>query len=532
MGSTALNPFVVGSAISDSAGHGFFGREKIFSFVLSALNSVHRPPILLLGQRRIGKSSVLRQLPAHLPTEYHCIYFDLQGKGQMNLEGVLFGLAREIATSLKITKPDREQATEATFDQFLQRAFAALDGHLERLVLLFDEFDVVDENASKRNDVAVNRFIPWLADLIARYPQVGYIFVVGRKTEELSGNLNGILLKDSVQRPIGRLEKQEVAALIRDSSGDVLAFAEAAVDRAYQLTAGHPFCIQVLCHVIWNYTVSKSNSLPITVTPEVVNACIPEALELGANGMNWIFDGLTDPVHRLVLAAIAQESDPGAGTAVDRSGIDSALRRRSTRLDAVEIDRAVRELQAWDVLEQTGSGFRFWVPLIGLWTKKRRPLESLEREVRFANPRAWRFYELALDSRAQGNIDQAIEEFRDALRENPAFTEAQRGLASCLFQRGTPSEIPQIIESLERAHDLDPTGPTTELLEALTRGVSTTSNVAFVKARLNRLRELDPGGPFESRAVRAIAERARQLLENAGSVKASDAASFYEFDRR
>jgi hypothetical protein len=84
MDSTALNPFVVGSAISDSAGRGFFGREKIFSFVRSALNSRYRPPILLLGQWRIGKSSVLRQFPAHLPPEYRCIYFDLQGKGQMN----------------------------------------------------------------------------------------------------------------------------------------------------------------------------------------------------------------------------------------------------------------------------------------------------------------------------------------------------------------------------------------------------------------------------------------------------------------
>ena len=116
MHTTVLNPFVAGGAIGDPGGQGFFGRAKVFGFVRSALNSVQRSPILLIGQRRIGKSSVLRQLPNHLPPEYCCIYFDLQGKDLMRLDDVLYGLARAISDGVKMGRPDRAQATELTTD--------------------------------------------------------------------------------------------------------------------------------------------------------------------------------------------------------------------------------------------------------------------------------------------------------------------------------------------------------------------------------------------------------------------------------
>src|ERR1035441_8179884 len=64
------NPFVVGGALSDASGRGFFGRDDIFDFVLSALMVERRIPILLHGQRRIGKSSILKQLPRHLPPDF------------------------------------------------------------------------------------------------------------------------------------------------------------------------------------------------------------------------------------------------------------------------------------------------------------------------------------------------------------------------------------------------------------------------------------------------------------------------------
>ena len=115
MVSTVLNPFVVGGAISDPAGRGFSGREDIFSFVRSSLLVTRRAPILLFSQRRIGKSSILKQLPRHLPPDFACVYFDLQGKANMMLDQVLYGMGRAIADQVSIPRPEREEANEDRF---------------------------------------------------------------------------------------------------------------------------------------------------------------------------------------------------------------------------------------------------------------------------------------------------------------------------------------------------------------------------------------------------------------------------------
>src|ERR1035441_10663137 len=164
-----------------------------------------RIPILLHGQRRIGKSSILKQLPRHLPPDFACVYFDLQGKATMRVEQVLYGLGREIADALGIERPEREDCSEAAFPKYLDRAVKHLGGRAERLVLLFDEFDVVDESFAGPA-VAASRFIPYLAGLVNSYSGIGYILVVGRKTEEMSAEFFGTILKDTDRKSVRRVK--------------------------------------------------------------------------------------------------------------------------------------------------------------------------------------------------------------------------------------------------------------------------------------------------------------------------------------
>ena len=56
------NPYIVGNPLTDLGGYGFFGRQNVYNFLLEKLNAVRRPAILLHGHRRIGKTSILRQM--------------------------------------------------------------------------------------------------------------------------------------------------------------------------------------------------------------------------------------------------------------------------------------------------------------------------------------------------------------------------------------------------------------------------------------------------------------------------------------
>ena len=60
-----VNPYIAGSPITGT--EMFYGREDVFSFIKRNLTGLHRDtPIVLYGQRRTGKTSVLYQLHRHL----------------------------------------------------------------------------------------------------------------------------------------------------------------------------------------------------------------------------------------------------------------------------------------------------------------------------------------------------------------------------------------------------------------------------------------------------------------------------------
>jgi hypothetical protein len=61
-----LNPYVAGSVLDGE--EGFFGREDILRLVEDELRSPHQNAVVLYGQRRIGKTSILLQLERRLPS--------------------------------------------------------------------------------------------------------------------------------------------------------------------------------------------------------------------------------------------------------------------------------------------------------------------------------------------------------------------------------------------------------------------------------------------------------------------------------
>jgi len=513
-----LNPFVIGGALS--ADSGFFGREDLFAFVRASLNVSRRVPIVIYGQRRIGKSSVLRQLPRHLDADSLCVVYDLQGKASLDLDGVLYGLAREVATVCSLPRPERAQITEETFvDGFLTRALDAI-GRAERLVMLFDEFDVVDAPETTGN--ASGRFLDYMAALVDREPRVGYVFVVGRKTSELSAAFAGSILRNSVSQRLGRFDRDTTECLVRGQAGDTLAFDGSAMDALFEVASGHPYCSQLLCHILWRQQTSGAATLPAPVTGDDVRAAVTQAIEFGTNGLNWIYDGLENPTHRLFLAALAELSGADASTAVTVADIEYQLYEGGTAVDAAQLRGAPTELSRWDVVDAVGEGYRFSVPMIGRWIRANRPLAELQHELQLVNPRAWRHYELGLSK--LGQLDDAIGEFWNAVQANPAMVDGWLALGSSLKQRGQAEDVDAAIEAFQRAYDLNRSGPRQSLLDVLTETIAaSTHDPVKLIALYKRVIAVEPHGPAAARARRTVLEAASVRLPFGKRLKEADA---------
>jgi AAA+ ATPase superfamily predicted ATPase len=96
------NPYVIGVPLTGDAG--FYGRSETFAAVEDALYAEHQNVIVLFGQRRIGKTSLLHQIARRVRNDNRLVpvYFDLQGKERLALVEVLRLLARYVARAVGV----------------------------------------------------------------------------------------------------------------------------------------------------------------------------------------------------------------------------------------------------------------------------------------------------------------------------------------------------------------------------------------------------------------------------------------------
>ncbi|HYU73317.1 MAG TPA: ATP-binding protein, partial [Ktedonobacteraceae bacterium] len=141
--SNIVNPYIVGSPVEGS--EMFFGREDVFQFIRQTLRGQHCDnAIVLHGQQRTGKTSVLRQMRSRLDdARYLYIFMNLQSYALKDLDEFLWALADRIIRVLRreyridLPRPSRVEfmAEPRSFfeNEFLNQVWSAIG---ERHLLL------------------------------------------------------------------------------------------------------------------------------------------------------------------------------------------------------------------------------------------------------------------------------------------------------------------------------------------------------------------------------------------------------------
>ena len=510
------NPYIITPLTGED---GFYGRTDILAFVRNTLASPYQKVIVLYGQRRIGKTSLLHQLrsPQHVPPGYQPIYFDLQGRAQQPLNEVLYGLAREVAKNLDLPRPKRADFQDEAFfqDSFLPRAYEALGDR--RLLFLIDEFDVLGEEPVSR-EAAIETLFPYLQELILDEERIAFIFVVGRRIDELPSRIKATF-KSAQFKQISVLNRRDAERLIVEPARGRLSYRREAVERILELTAGHPYFTQLL-----GYTIFDSLRLDgrMEVTVEDVEAAVEQAMELGMGGLAWFWDEFP-PAERFILSAIAHVTDNGEAAHLSR--IRAVLREHGVRLQGMELASAPTVLTEWGIIYQPEPDcYRFVVEFLRRWIRTRHSLAEAKRELESVSPRATSLYEAARSAHAEGDLDTAIEDYRRALAANPNHTRAQLGLAQALYERG---DLPEAIEAYQRAYDLDHSSARDGLLTALREYAASLEEQGEAMAAVKqyaRVLEYAPDDLDTMRRLRAIWQRQAEAHLAAGRLESALAA--------
>lgn len=176
------NPYIVGRPVQMP--DELFGRAILLRTIADSLQQ-DAQFILLHGQRRIGKSSVLRNIPRFVsPDEFVFVSCDLEDRGDASLGEILYAIATEIFQHLNLDNDTLNPLLNIDSDLKKIRKFfntivlpplyKKLDN--KKLVLLLDEFDVVTQNDTEQ----AIEFLRFLENLVRQQEELFVIAVVGR----------------------------------------------------------------------------------------------------------------------------------------------------------------------------------------------------------------------------------------------------------------------------------------------------------------------------------------------------------------
>ncbi|QFS44358.1 hypothetical protein GXM_01831 [Nostoc sphaeroides CCNUC1] len=354
------NPYIIGVPLNEQL-EIFTGRTSIGLRIEQLLSDRRRPPLLLYGQRRMGKTSLLNNIGKLLPNNIIPMFVDLQGapSSASDHAGFLYNLARDMEKSAKkqgVTLPSlaREvlQSDPFTyFDEWLDNVEHALEQNTALLAL--DEFEVLD------NAIAKGRFdeqdvLGMLRHLIQHRPRFK-VLLAGSHTIEEYQRWASYLINVQVVH-ISYLKEAEARQLIECPVKDfTLRYEPNAVERVLQLTRCHPFLVQLLCAEIIVLKNEQDPSIRRLATLADVEAAIPEALQSGGFFFADIQNNQVDAAGQAILRFIAAQGE-------------GAIVSHQTLLQHFpDADITFNLLLQRELIEEVDDGYGFQVELIRRW---------------------------------------------------------------------------------------------------------------------------------------------------------------------
>ncbi|MFN2253264.1 MAG: AAA family ATPase, partial [Candidatus Promineifilaceae bacterium] len=380
--STITNPYTPGTPLRQNSLL-FFGREDLFEFIAeNAGHRSYRNVIILVGQRRTGKTSALLRLEDHLPDNLFPVYIDCQSLGVVpGMPALLEEMAWAISDTLggrgiEVKVPElsawQQDPTRLFQRQFLPYVNSLLPSGAT-LMLVFDEFEAFETLVAE--GILPSTFFTYLRHLMQHSEQLDFIFVGTRRLEEMTSDYWSVLFNIALYRKIGFLNESAAMRLIAEPVAPKLIYDDLALDKIMRVTAGHPYFLQLVC-----YTMVKQANLERSgyVTISNVNAAVDEMLSLGEVHFAYLWQRST-VAERTVLATVAHLMDQTIPFHPEE--IVRRLQPYDIYLDPAELTGALNSLVERDIMrevtEEAKSLFEMKLGLVSLWVAKNKSLSQL-----------------------------------------------------------------------------------------------------------------------------------------------------------
>ncbi|WP_141699995.1 nSTAND1 domain-containing NTPase [Candidatus Marithrix sp. Canyon 246] len=230
----------------------FFGRDDLKEELQHQILTARTMPMFLCyGQRRVGKSSLLKFLPLLLGSRFQVIYQDCQNHKVNNLQTWLKNLHQRLNKIFKSTTIDWQQT-----DNWLQ-AWGKMQTYLEtlsqqheeKIILAFDEYEALHERIFSKDPEQGKMLLGAMRSFSQQQNQIVFLFVGAAQFADLKNpNWDNYFIQAMPLR-VDYLKPQDATRLITEPVD--LNYPDTVIKRMLELTQGHPALLQMLCrHIV------------------------------------------------------------------------------------------------------------------------------------------------------------------------------------------------------------------------------------------------------------------------------------------
>lgn len=363
------NPYTPGVVLRQQHGT-FFGRHHITKQIQRLLWDTKHQSILLYGQRRMGKTSLLYNLQRMLPQRIITFFIDAQGplassKSESHFFENMISQMQEYAEDrqLIIPSPNQEHLSSKPASAFknwlniVQKAIIQDSSFLKTTILiLIDEYEELDRA------FAIGRLDPHiilgtLRHIIQHSQNVKILFAGSHQAGEFQ-YWSHFLLNTKVVH-LNYLKEDDAIQLIKEPiARHPWKYQQDSIQRIVELTNNHPYLIHLLCYEI---VTSKDDEMIEGAIKDVSLLDIEIAVEKSLSSGGQFFDDIVynqlknDALTLSLLCHLAQHEEVTRQQLLILSS------------DAKQIEICLRLLIERELIHYVNNKYRFQVELIRLW---------------------------------------------------------------------------------------------------------------------------------------------------------------------
>ncbi len=381
-------PLAEGGPVTDKAM--FYGRDEYIENIVNSLITSSAKSIIIYGQKRSGKSSVLHHLKKYLLQKENafCIDFSM-GEIIENLNSISFynkilnkieeeleNLEMEGYNTPSFYKPNILELKESPTDIFneslrkFNKSLNSLEGWRSRkLVILIDEFTYVYTSIEK-NELSSNFMKSWKAFIEKNYFSAVLIGQdVAPKFKQKYPNEFGV----TEDKRLTYLSEEDARKLIEepiwDRERDSSRYIGKAINKIIDYTACSPYYLQMFCARVVDY-MNRKKAISVTESDveEIANSFIEGAECLSKDKFDNLFTAGDADIEAFdlndvedVLIQIAKKTNIGS---CSREDINIENREKKV------IDDILNDLVSREVIQQKENFYQIKVGLFKKWLLK------------------------------------------------------------------------------------------------------------------------------------------------------------------